>query len=80
MDAQSLQILSALKAWRLEKARELDVPAFHVFSNKVLDNIATLKPRTPEQLLSVSGIGPAKAEGYGTILLKIINSILSPQN
>ncbi len=80
MDAQSLQILSALKAWRLEKARELDVPAFHVFSNKVLDNIATLKPRTPEQLLSVSGIGPAKAEGYGAILLKIINSILSPQN
>ena len=80
MDAQSLQILSALKAWRLEKARELDVPAFHVFSNKVLDNIATLKPRTQEQLLSVSGIGPAKAEGYGTILLKIINSILSPQN
>ena len=80
MDAQSLQILSALKAWRLEKARELDVPAFHVFSNKVLDNIATLKPRTPEQLLCVSGIGPAKAEGYGAILLKIINSILSPQN
>ncbi len=77
MDSASLQILSALKAWRLEKARELDVPAFHVFSNKVLDNIATLKPRTPEQLLSVSGIGPAKAEGYGAILLKIINNVLS---
>ncbi len=71
MDAVSLRILAALKSWRLEKARELNVPAFHIFSNKVLDNIASLKPRTREQLLTVSGIGPAKAESYGEIILKI---------
>ncbi len=71
MDADSLRVLAALKVWRLEKARELNVPAFHIFSNKVLDNIAALKPRTMEQLLAVSGIGPAKAASYGEILLKM---------
>ncbi len=71
MDAATLRLLAALKSWRLEKSRELNVPAFHIFSNKVLDNIASLKPRTMEQLLTVSGIGPAKAESYGEMILKL---------
>lgn len=71
MDAATLRLLAALRSWRLEKSRELNVPAFHIFSNKVLDNIASLKPRTMEQLLTVSGIGPAKAESYGEMILKL---------
>lgn len=66
------KLVAALKSWRLEKAHELNVPAFYIFSNKVLDNIASYLPHTQEELLEVPGIGPAKAEGYGASILKIV--------
>lgn len=70
--AANQKIVAALKSWRLEKAHELNVPAFYIFSNKVLDNIAAYLPHTQEELLEVPGIGPAKAEGYGAAILKIV--------
>lgn len=66
------KLVAALKSWRLEKAHKLNVPAFYIFSNKVLDNIASYLPHTQEELLEVPGIGPAKAEGYGAAILKIV--------
>lgn len=66
------KLVAALKSWRLEKAHELNVPAFYILSNKVLDNIAAYLPHTQEELLEVPGIGPAKAEGYGAAILKIV--------
>lgn len=68
----STKLVAALKSWRLEKAHELNVPAFYIFSNKVLDNITAYLPHTQEELLEVPGIGPAKAEGYGAAILKIV--------
>lgn len=68
----STKLVAALKSWRLEKAHELNVPAFYIFSNKILDNIASYLPHTQEELLEVPGIGPAKAEGYGAAILKIV--------
>ena len=66
------KLVAALKSWRLEKAHELNIPAFYILSNKVLDNIAAYLPHTQEELLEVPGIGPAKAEGYGAAILKIV--------
>lgn len=68
----STKLVAALKSWRLEKAHELNIPAFYILSNKVLDNIAAYLPHTQEELLEVPGIGPAKAEGYGAAILKIV--------
>ncbi len=71
-NAVSAKLIAALKSWRLEKAHELNVPAFYILSNKVLDNIAAYLPHNQEELLEVPGIGPAKAEGYGAAILKIV--------
>lgn len=71
--AINTKVAAALKSWRLEKANSLGVPAFHIFSNKTLDALATALPKTQSELLGVSGIGPAKAEGYGAAILKIIS-------
>lgn len=71
-DGISTKLVAALKSWRLEKAHELNIPAFYILSNKVLDNIAAYLPHTQEELLEVPGIGPAKAEGYGAAILKIV--------
>ncbi len=55
----------ALKAWRLARSREDDVPAYLVFHNSTLEEIAARKPRSLDELAAVPGVGPAKLERYG---------------
>jgi DNA helicase-2/ATP-dependent DNA helicase PcrA len=55
----------ALKAWRLARAREDEVPAYLVFHNSTLEEIAARKPRSLDELAAVPGVGPAKLERYG---------------
>lgn len=69
-DEQAL--FKSLKEWRMEKARSLDQPAFLIFSNRVLDQIARSKPKTTSELLAVSGVGPQKMESFGDEILSVI--------
>jgi DNA helicase-2/ATP-dependent DNA helicase PcrA len=62
----------ALKSWRLERARSDDVPAYVVFSNATLTEIAERQPRTLAELAAVSGVGPAKLERYGEEVLRVL--------
>jgi len=55
----------ALKAWRLARARQDDVPAYLVFHNSTLEEIAARRPATLGELGAVPGVGPAKLERYG---------------
>ena len=67
-------LLEALRAWRLGVARQHGVPAYVVFHDATLETIAALKPRTPEQLRGVSGVGDRKLERYGAALLEIVRT------
>jgi superfamily II DNA helicase RecQ len=60
-----------LRAWRLAEARKLRRPAFCVFSDRTLRAIVQARPTTPEGLLAVEGIGPARAEMFGQDILQI---------
>jgi DNA helicase II / ATP-dependent DNA helicase PcrA len=62
----------ALKAWRLTRARLDGVPAFVVFHDRTLAEIATRRPATAAELASVGGVGPAKLERYGTEVLETL--------
>ena len=55
----------ALKAWRLARARRDDVPAYLVFHNSTLEEIAARRPTSLDELGAVPGVGPAKLERYG---------------
>jgi DNA helicase-2/ATP-dependent DNA helicase PcrA len=55
----------ALREWRLERARADEVPAYVVFHNATLAEIAERHPRTLAELALVPGVGPAKLERYG---------------
>ena len=66
-------VVKALKAWRLERARKDEVPAFVVFHDKTLEEIARQKPRELWQLAKVSGVGPAKLERYGDEVLATLS-------
>jgi DNA helicase II / ATP-dependent DNA helicase PcrA len=65
-------LYAALKRWRLERATEDDLPAYVVFHNSTLAEIAGRRPRDLSELGSVSGVGPAKLERYGSDVLRVI--------
>jgi len=59
----------ALKEWRLNRSKADDIPAYVVFHNSTLAEIASRRPQTIAELASVPGVGPAKLERYGRDLL-----------
>jgi DNA helicase II / ATP-dependent DNA helicase PcrA len=61
--------VQALKEWRLSRARADEVPAYVVFNDRTLAELAARTPRTLAELAAVPGIGPAKLERYGAELL-----------
>ena len=65
-----------LKEWRMSKAKKKRVPAFRIFSNKVLDNIAADMPTTRDELLMVNGVGPYLSQQYGDEIVRIVKEYL----
>jgi DNA helicase II / ATP-dependent DNA helicase PcrA len=61
--------VQALREWRLARARADEVPAYVVFNDRTLAELAARTPRTLAELSAVPGIGPAKLERYGAELL-----------
>jgi len=62
-------LVAALKAWRRERSKADGVPAYVVFHDKTIEEIARRRPRDRSGLASIAGIGPAKLERYGDELL-----------
>ena len=68
------ELLSRLKAKRMEIARGLGKPAYIVFSDATLIDMAQKRPDSPEAMLDVSGVGNVKYEKFGPAFLEIIRS------
>jgi len=65
-------LYAALKRWRLERATADEQPAYVVFHNTTLAEIAARKPRDLGELGTVPGVGPAKLERYGSEVLAVL--------
>jgi len=74
LDAEQSRIFEILRLWRREKAQELDVPAFVVFSDRTLRHLAQARPREASDLNGIYGMGPAKIEKFGDELRAILIS------
>jgi ATP-dependent DNA helicase RecQ len=68
-------LFADLKRWRLEQARQQGVPPYVVFHDRTLMEIVSRRPAGLEELATVSGVGRAKLERYGSDLL----ALLAPQ-
>ena len=68
----SPELFEALRAVRVQLAKDHKVPAFVVCHDKTLLEMAARKPRSTGDLLCVSGIGEAKVERYGEAFLAAI--------
>ena len=76
--ADDAALRDRLKSLRLRLAREADLKAFHIFTDKTLDLLVAEQPRTPRALAAIKGIGPSTLEKYGTALLAAISSAAPP--
>ena len=65
-----------LRQWRLDRSKADGVPAFVVFSDATLSELARHRPDTDDALLAVSGIGPAKLAAYGDALKDLLADIV----
>jgi len=70
-------LLEALKARRTELARQRRVPAYVVFPDKSLIDMARRKPATPAEMAQVHGVGDAKLAQYGELFLDVIRRHLA---
>ena len=62
-------VFERLRAWRAASAKEQGVPAYVIFHDATLRQIATEAPTTLEQLSRISGVGENKLAKYGEQLL-----------
>ncbi|NDC35348.1 MAG: DNA helicase RecQ [Synechococcaceae bacterium WB9_2_112] len=65
-------LLTALKDWRRQQAREQGVPPYVVFHDRTLVELAAQRPATLEALGRIGGIGSAKLTRYGDALLALL--------
>ena len=65
-------LLEALKALRWDIAKKTGQPAYIIFTNASLEDMARKAPRTQEEFLKVNGVGSSKAQRYGQAFLECI--------
>ncbi|MWJ41299.1 DNA helicase RecQ [Clavibacter michiganensis subsp. michiganensis] len=65
-------LFEALRAWRSEQAKEQGVPAYVVFADVTLREVATVRPQDLGQLAGITGVGQKKLDTYGEGLLAVV--------
>ena len=70
--APDLELFERLRELRRELARERGVPPYVIFNDKTLLSMAGRKPRTPEELRAIKGVGDKKAADLGPAFLEAI--------
>ena len=74
LDQAGNQAFAALKAWRAGVARERNLPAYVVFHDATLTEMARARPGTLSALGAVSGVGAKKLEAYGPEILRVLET------
>ncbi|MEK7435878.1 MAG: DNA helicase RecQ [Pseudomonadota bacterium] len=72
LDGAAEQVWQRLRAWRAGVAKEHGVPAYVVFHDATLAELARTRPQSGAELGRVSGVGTRKLERYGAALLDLL--------
>jgi ATP-dependent DNA helicase RecQ len=67
-------LFERLRAWRLERARSEEVPAYVVLHDATLRELAAARPSSQRDLAEVKGFGPTKIERYAEDVLAVISA------
>ncbi|MFM7848848.1 MAG: DNA helicase RecQ [Rubrivivax sp.] len=74
LDDTGLSLFAELKAWRAEVAREHGLPAYVIFHDATLAEMARERPATLDELAGISGVGAKKLQAYGQEILRVIQN------
>ena len=80
LEGPQAELFGRLRALRARIARRQSVPAYVVFSDKTLREMAAVQPRTMAELRAVGGVGDAKASRYGKAFLEEIGAFSDRQS
>ena len=72
LSAAELEIFEKLRWWRVETARKHNVPAYVIFHDATMREIAKAKPASLDDLRNISGVGERKLESYGEEIVALI--------
>jgi len=72
LGAEEQALFDKLRWWRVETARTHNVPAYVIFPDATLREIARNAPQTLAALRAISGVGDKKLDSYGTEILQLI--------
>ena len=67
-------LFERLRAWRAEVARRQGVPAYIIFHDRTLSELAAQKPADLAAMEALPGIGRSKLDRYGEALLEVLGS------
>ena len=79
-DGVDRDLFEALREMRSSIAAKKRVPAYVVFGDAALRDMARLRPSTKERFLDVKGVGQKKAKQYGKVVLETITSYCTDNN
>ena len=74
LDEAATALFLQLKAWRGEVAREHNLPAYVVFHDATLAEMARQRPSSLDELAGISGVGTKKLEAYGAEILRVLGA------
>ena len=74
LDPVGTAIVKSLKQKRRDLADEARVPAYVIFSDKTIFDLGVKKPSSIEELDNIFGIGKAKKEKYGEMIIQLVTS------
>ncbi len=72
LDGDEQRIFDRLRSWRMGAAREHNVPAYVIFNDATLREIAKVRPASLGELRGVSGVGEKKLLSYGDDIVRLI--------
>ena len=76
-DPRTIALFEELRAWRSGVAKERSKPAYTVFADATLRDIAVVKPTTLPQLSLIRGVGATKLQEYGGSVLALLRDFES---
>lgn len=79
LEPSDAELFDALKELRGKLAKESSIPAYMIFSNATLTDMAKKKPKTMWEFRKISGVGEIKAAWYGTVFIKQIQEFLEEE-
>jgi len=72
LPAEAIPIFERLREWRRATAAEHGVPAYVIFHDATLHEIARIRPGTLTELGRISGVGAKKLEAYGAEIVGMV--------